>query len=178
MDIEQLLESEKLHLQHLHDLVEQSIQEEQLLSAKLIQLEVDQKMTFGQKMADAIASFGGSWTFILLFLFLMFVWITINVWALFFKPFDPFPFILLNLVLSCIAAMQAPVIMMSQNRQEDKDRRRSRNDFLINLKAELEIRNLNGKVDLMIVEQMKTLFDLQKVQIDLLKDIHAKTFRS
>jgi uncharacterized membrane protein len=85
------------------------------------------------------------------------------------KAFDPFPFILLNLFLSALAAVQAPVIMMSQNRKEEKDRRRAINNYLINLKAEIEIRNMHQKLDLLIAEQMKTLFDIQKVQVELME---------
>jgi len=89
------------------------------------------------------------------------------------KPFDPYPFILLNLLLSTIAALQAPVILMSQNRKEDKDRQRAINDYLVNLKSEIEIRNLHHKLDLLISEQMKTMFEIQKVQVDLMEEIKA-----
>jgi uncharacterized membrane protein len=96
------------------------------------------------------------------------LWIGGNTVLLVWKPFDPYPFILLNLILSCVAALQAPVIMMSQNRQEDKDRQRARSDYMINLKAELEIRGLHRKIDLLIAEEMKTLFEIQKGQVDIL----------
>jgi len=105
-----------------------------------------EQLTFGQKVSDKIASVAGSWAFILSFLGLLFFWIAINSWALFNQPFDPFPFILLNLVLSCIAALQAPIIMMSQNRQEAKDRLRSENDFLVDQKAEIIIEELYKKI--------------------------------
>ncbi|WP_051203461.1 DUF1003 domain-containing protein [Hugenholtzia roseola] len=103
--------------------------------------------TWGEKVADKVASFGGSWTFILSFAFFIFLWILTNIWWLSDKAFDPYPFILLNLLLSCLAALQAPVIMMSQNRQEEKDRERAKKDYMINLKAELEIRILHEKID-------------------------------
>lgn len=106
--------------------------------------------TFANRIADKVADFGGSWTFILTFCGLIFVWILANVYFLYDKGFDPYPFILLNLILSCVAALQAPVIMMSQNRQEDKDRNRAKKDFLINLKAEMEIRALHEKLDLLL----------------------------
>ena len=102
----------------------------------------------------------------------MFLWIAINVYLLT-KPFDPFPFILLNLLLSTLAALQAPIIMMSQNRKEEKDRQRAVNDYLINLKAEIEIRNLHGKLDLLMTEQMKTLFEIQNTQVDLMEEIKS-----
>jgi uncharacterized membrane protein len=102
----------------------------------------------------------------------MLVWIVINVYLVS-KPFDPFPFILLNLFLSTIAALQAPLIMMSQNRKEEKDRQRAINDYMINLKAEIEIRNLHGKLDLLMTEQLKTLFEIQKTQMELMEDIRS-----
>ena len=128
-------------------------------------------MTFGQRIADHIASFGGSWTFIISFFSFILVWMGINTWRLMGKPFDPFPFILLNLILSCIAAIQAPIIMMSQNRQEHKDRIRSEHDFKVNLKAELEIQLLNEKVDHLLVHQNKRLMEIQQIQADYLEDI-------
>lgn len=128
MKLNELILSEELHLQKLHDLVEKSIEEEQLISA----------YTSTQAF------------------------------------FDPYPFILLNLVLSCLAALQAPVIMMSQNRKENKDRRRARSDYLINLKAEMEVRSLQNKVDLLITDQMKSLFAIQKTQLELLSKIESR----
>lgn len=97
-------------------------------------------LSTGQRIADKVASFGGSWKFIISFGVFIFIWISGNIFWLFNKGFDPYPFILLNLILSCLAALQAPVIMMSQNRQEEKDRERSKKDYMINLKSELEIR--------------------------------------
>lgn len=112
--------------------------------------EAKQKSTFGERLADKIAEFGGSWTFIISFGLFIMVWISANVWLLLNKGFDPYPFILLNLILSCLAALQAPVIMMSQNRQEQKDRERAKSDYEINLRAELEIRLLHEKLDFVI----------------------------
>jgi uncharacterized membrane protein len=169
--LEQLLATENEQLQKLNEIVQQSIEEERLLSEKLLEFE-DKNPPFVSRLADKVATFGGSWKFIILFGVFMFLWIVINVYLLK-KSFDPFPFILLNLLLSTIAALQAPVIMMSQNRKEEKDRQRAVNDYMINLKAEIEVRNLHGKIDLLMTEQMKTLFEIQKTQVDLMEDIKA-----
>jgi uncharacterized membrane protein len=130
-----------------------------------------QTTTFGQNIADKVASFGGSWTFIILFGIIIFIWISFNVFWLANKGFDPYPFILLNLILSCIAAMQAPVIMMSQNRQEEKDRERAKKDYMINLKSELEIRTLHEKIDHLILHQQQEMMEIQKVQVEMMSDI-------
>ena len=139
--------------------------------SKKIKKEEKQTSTFGQKIADKVAKFGGSWTFIILFSSFLFVWIIINVYWLANKGFDPYPFILLNLILSCVAAMQAPVIMMSQNRQEEKDRGRSKKDYMVNLKSEIEIRMLHEKIDHLIMHQQQELLEIQKVQIEMMNDI-------
>jgi len=125
----------------------------------------------GQRIADKVAAFGGSWTFIISFGVFISLWISTNVFWLVNKGFDPYPFILLNLILSTLAALQAPVIMMSQNRQEEKDRDRSRKDYMINLKSELEIRTLHEKIDHFIMDQQQELLELQKVQIEMMNDI-------
>jgi uncharacterized membrane protein len=129
------------------------------------------KLTVGQKLADKIAVFGGSWSFITLFFSFILIWMGINIWILAAKPFDPYPFILLNLILSCLAAIQAPIIMMSQNRKEQKDRIRSENDYKINLKAEFEIKLLSEKIDHMIVHQSQKLLEIQEIQTDYLEDL-------
>lgn len=131
-----------------------------------------QNLTFGQRVADNVASFGGSWKFIILFFSMLVVWITINAVHLFTGPFDPYPFILLNLILSCLAAVQAPVIMMSQNRQEAKDRQRSKQDYRVNLKAELEIRTLHEKLDHLMLKQQQRLLEVQELEIEMLKEIN------
>jgi uncharacterized membrane protein len=128
-------------------------------------------LTYGQRLADKVASFGGSWTFIIYFGVFILIWIIINIVFLANKSFDPYPFILLNLILSCIASLQAPVIMMSQNRQEEKDRERAKKDYMINLKSELEIRILHEKIDHLMLHQQQDLIEIQKVQIDLMNDI-------
>ncbi|KAF2517783.1 DUF1003 domain-containing protein [Flavobacterium foetidum] len=126
---------------------------------------------FGQRVADKVADFGGSWTFIISFVVFITVWISSNVYIFMNKGFDPYPFILLNLILSCIAALQAPVIMMSQNRQEEKDRNRAKKDYMINLKSELEIRMIHDKIDHLIMHQQQELIEIQKVQIEMMNDI-------
>ncbi len=128
-------------------------------------------MTIGQRIADKVASFGGSWTFIIAFGSFLFLWIAVNLIWLANKGFDPYPFILLNLILSTLAAIQAPVIMMSQNRQEEKDRDRSRNDYMVNLKSELEIRMLHEKLDHLILKQQQEVIEVHKVQMDVMNDI-------
>lgn len=137
---------------------------------------VEESLTYGQRLADRIASFGGSWTFIIFFFSILFIWIGTNLYLLT-KPFDSYPFILLNLILSCLAALQAPVIMMSQNRQEEKDRERSKHDYQVNLKAELEIRMLHEKMDHLILNQQQKLFEIQQIQVEMLKEITDKLYK-
>jgi uncharacterized membrane protein len=139
-----------------------------------IDTEDEKVLTTGQRIADKVATFGGSWTFIISFGVFIFIWITLNVYWFLNKGFDPYPFILLNLILSCIAALQAPVIMMSQNRQEEKDRDRAKKDYMINLKSELEVRTLHEKIDHFVMDQQMELFELQKVQIEMMQDILKK----
>jgi uncharacterized membrane protein len=131
-------------------------------------------LTYGQRVADKIADFGGSWTFILSFLFILLMWIGTNVYYLNNKGFDPYPFILLNLVLSCIAAMQAPVIMMSQNRQEDKDRERAEYDVKVNVKAEKEVRLLHEKLDHMLLHQHQNMVELYQLHLDMMQQMQQR----
>ncbi len=165
-----LIVEEKGELAKLDSDVMNAIQNNSVLSEN-IQDEIEDHLTFGQKLSDKIAQFGGSWSFIITFFSFILIWIGINIWVLTNKPFDPYPFILLNLILSCIAAIQAPIIMMSQNRQEQKDRTRSEHDYKINLKAELEIKLLSEKIDHLIVHQNKKLLEIQDVQADYLEDL-------
>jgi len=167
--LDQLLLTEDDQLKKLNTIVVNAIEEEKLLSQRLFELD-EKNPAFSSKVADSVAAFGGSWKFILSFIAFLAVWIIINV-VLLQKAFDPFPFILLNLFLSAIAAVQAPIIMMSQNRKEDKDRQRATSDYLINLKAEIEVRNLHQKIDLLMSEQMQTLFEIQKAQMELMEEI-------
>jgi len=171
--LEDILSSENQKLNALHKLVTETIEEEELLS-KALKEEEDESVKLGDRLADGIASFGGSWNFIILFCIIMAIWILVNSIYLFKKPFDPFPFILLNLILSCIAALQAPVIMMSQNRKEARDRKRAENDYLINLKAEIEIRTLHRKIDLLMTDDIRRLFEIQKIQLDELEALKKK----
>ena len=167
-----LLQTENEQIRKLNDIVMSAVEEEKLISNRIRELE-DINPPLAGRIADRVASFGGSWTFIVYFLIVMIFWICLNLYILS-RPFDPYPFILLNLILSTLAALQAPIILMSQNRKEAKDRERATNDYLVNLKAEIEVRNLHHKMDLLISEQMKTLFEIQKIQMDLMEDIKAK----
>ena len=158
-------------LSTLEEDVLKTIQNQETISSK-IDLEDDKsQFTLGQRLADKIASFGGSWNFIIIFGVIIFVWIVSNIILLSNKGFDPYPFILLNLILSCLAALQAPVIMMSQNRQEEKDRERAKLDYMINLKSELEIRILHEKIDHLIIHQQQELLNIQQVQVEMMEDI-------
>lgn len=172
-DIHQLLQSESQQMQRLREIVAKSIEDEKLIIENLMHPPAEM-LTRGQKISDRVARFGGSWSFIISFLILLIAWIVYNSAASGDAVFDPFPFILMNLILSCIAALQAPIIMMSQNRQEEKDRQRSENDYMINLKAEIEIRSLHQKIDLLQEEQIKVLFESQAKQIEILRSIEAK----
>lgn len=171
--IHKLLESEKGELTSLERDVLQSLQEHQLLSMN-VEAEFERERSLGERLADRIASFGGSWTFITLFGTFVVLWIATNSAVLFWRPADPYPFIFLNLLLSCLAAIQAPVIMMSQNRQEAKDRLRGQRDYQVNLKAELEIRHLHEKVDHLLLHQWERLVEIQEVQLDLLSELERR----
>jgi uncharacterized membrane protein len=161
------------NLLKLKQIVEETIKEEALITENLLH-QPEEVLTRGQKISDAVARFGGSWAFIISFFIVLTLWILFNTVAATKAVFDPYPFILMNLILSCIAALQAPIIMMSQNRQEEKDRQRSQNDYLINLKAELEIRSLHQKTDILLEEQIKVLFETQAEQLELLRSIMAR----
>lgn len=160
-------------LTKLEENVVTSLRNKTTLSDK-IKGDEDMKPTIGQKLADKVASFGGSWTFIIIFLTFLVLWISMNTFWLANRNIDPYPFILLNLMLSCIAAIQAPVIMMSQNRQEEKDRERAKKDYMINLKSELEVRGLHEKIDHLILHQQQELMEIQKIQIDIMDDILSR----
>ena len=144
------------------------------LITKNVETTLEQKWTLGERLADKIATFGGSWTFLICFAIFLGLWITINTVVMVTRPTDPYPFILLNLILSCLAAIQAPIIMMSQNRQEAKDRLRSQNDYQINLKAELEIQHLHEKLDHLLLHQWERLAQIQEIQLDLLSEMSKK----
>jgi len=148
----QLEEEEMIHL-----LVEHKV------SKNMNKVQNEERLSFGAKAADGIAKFAGSWTFIIIFVSCLLLWIGVNAYILR-NPFDVYPFILLNLVLSCVAALQAPVIMMSQNRQEEKDRLRSQNDYKTNLKSELIIEDLHHKLDQILENQERIAERLSKCE--------------
>ena len=171
--IQSVMEEEKGVLNANDKEVLDSIVERDLITRN-VEKDIDQKITFGQRLSDNIAKFGGSWKFIIFFMSFLIVWMIINVIFLTTRAFDPFPFILLNLILSCIAAIQAPVIMMSQNRQEEKDRMRSLHDYQVNLKAEVEIRLLHDKIDHMLVQHGQRMLEIQQIQVELMEEISSR----
>ena len=168
--VHSLLESEKGELSALEQEVLESLREHELIATN-IEAEFEQKWSLGERLADRIATFGGSWTFLICFGAFLALWIGMNTVVLQLRPVDPYPFILLNLVLSCLAAIQAPIIMMSQNRQEAKDRLRSQHDYQVNLKAELEIRQLHEKIDHLLSHQWERLVEIQEIQLELLSEL-------
>ena len=168
--LENIIKEEYGDLDRMEKEVISSITKDEILSSN-IETDMIAELTRGQRVADNIASFGGSWTFIISFFAFIIIWMLVNIWFLSSNPFDPYPFILLNLLLSCLAAVQAPIIMMSQNRKEEKDRSRSENDFKVNLKAELEIRMLHEKIDHMIMHQNQKLLEIQEIQMDFISEI-------
>ena len=168
----ELLKSEDDQLKKMHAIIEKAITEETLITATIE--ESDEKRSYGEVLSDKVAQFGGSWKFIIIFGVILMIWIIYNTHVMHNKSFDPYPYILLNLILSCIAAIQAPIIMMSQNRKEVKDRKRAINDYMINLKSEIEIRNLHEKVDLSVIDQYKLLCDMQQKQLILLEELTKK----
>jgi len=168
--LEEVIRQEIGELDTLEQEVVDAIQNNKLLSEN-IEPDIDEHLSLGQKLADRIATFGGSWTFIIFFFAFILLWMSLNVLFLHYRSWDPYPFILLNLILSCIAAIQAPIIMMSQNRQEQKDRIRSEHDYKVNLKAELEIKLLHEKMDHLMIHQNRRLLEIQEIQADYLEDI-------
>ncbi|MGX1639849.1 DUF1003 domain-containing protein [Sphingobacterium sp. NPDC055431] len=169
-DILEMINQNDENLKKLHEIVRKSFEEEKLIVDNLIN-PTGEYLNRGQLISDKVARFGGSWSFILIFTGILIVWILFNTLMIKQDRFDPYPFILMNLVLSCLAALQAPIIMMSQNRQEEKDRKRAENDYLVNLKAELEIRSLHKKIDVLLEEEVKQLFDSQVNHLKLLKQL-------
>ena len=164
--LQNFLVTDASDISELEKEVIESIGNRSVLSSK--ETIIDSNTTFAQRLSDKVASFGGSWKFIILFGVILFLWILFNTLSPHRDEFDPYPFILMNLILSCIAALQAPIIMMSQNRQEEKDRERAKQDYMINLKSELEIRLLHEKIDHLIMDQQQELIKLQQIQISKL----------
>jgi uncharacterized membrane protein len=171
--VEELLHSERGEITDLERDVVESLRRHETIGRD-VEAELDDDRTFGQRVSDRIAEFGGSWTFIIAFFAFLVVWMAINVAVGLSQAFDPYPFILLNLVLSCLAAIQAPIIIMSQKRQEVRDRLRSQNDYRVNLKAELEIRHLHEKIDHLLTKQWERLAEIQQIQVELLQELSAK----
>ena len=171
--VKQALEDEIGELTSLDQEVIESLQQHEVLTEN-IEKQFERKLTFGEHLSDKIAEFGGSWKFIITFGGVIVVWVVLNAVLLLDRGFDPYPFILLNLILSCLAALQAPVIMMSQNRAEARDRLRAENDYKVNLKAELEIRHLHEKIDHLLRKQYNRLFEIQQIQIELLEEISQR----
>jgi uncharacterized membrane protein len=171
--VKQMLERERGELSDLERQVVESLAREETV-ARDVEAAWEGKRTFGERVSDFVADFGGSWKFIISFFAILLVWIGFNVWAATRAVFDPYPFILLNLVLSCLAAIQAPIIMMSQKRQEAKDRLRSENDYRVNLKAEFEIRHLHEKLDHLINRQWERLAEIQQIQLEIMEDLSSR----
>jgi len=171
--IREILEREKAELSSLEETIAESMKNHEL-TAKNVNIEFDRQLSFGDRVSDRLADFAGSWTFIALFTVVLSVWITINAVVLVFRPFDPYPFILLNLVLSALAAIQAPVIIMSQNRQEERDRMNAEHDYQVNLNAEMEIHQLHKKMDHLLINQGERLLEIQKIQVELMEDLASK----
>ena len=167
--VRQVLEAEVGDLSVLEEDVVRSLKEHELVASN-IEKEFETRRTLGERLSDLLAVFGGSWMFIGVFALLMAAWILWNTLATA-KPPDPYPFILLNLVLSALAALQAPIIMMSQKRQESRDRLRATSDYKVNLKAELEIRHLHEKIDHLLRKQSQRLFEIQQIQLDLMREL-------
>ena len=168
--VQDALKEEVGELTQLEQEVVASMKQQETLTENL-NLSFEKSTTVGQRVADKVASFGGSWTFIGAFAAVLGAWIVTNSVTVFFRPFDPYPYILLNLLLSCLAAIQAPIIMMSQNRMEARDRLRSENDYQVNLKAELEIRHLHEKLDVLLKHQWQKLLEIQQIQMDFMKEL-------
>jgi uncharacterized membrane protein len=167
-----VVESERGSIEQLEKAVVESIRKNEIITVSSRRGE--DEITVGGKVADLVAAFGGSWRFIIIFFIMLAVWIVINTAWLVSKPFDPYPFILMNLILSCLAAIQAPIIMMSQNRQEKKDRWRAESDYKVNLKSEIEIRTLHEKVDHLLLDQWSKMMRVQEIQIEILEEIRRK----
>jgi uncharacterized membrane protein len=171
--VQALLREDRGELSSLEQAVVTSLARNDMLASDT-DAEFEQKLTLGERVADRIADFGGSWPFLFMFGGFILLWMIVNSALLFVRPFDPYPYILLNLCLSCLAAVQAPIIMMSQNRQEARDRLQSQNDYRVNLKAEMEIRHLHEKLDHLILHQWERLLEIQEIQVELMNDLGSR----
>ena len=168
------IQKDRGELSALENEVIDSIRQNQIVTDNLNK-QFETQLKLGDRVADRVAEFGGSWKFIFIFFGVMAVWILANTIPLLWRPFDPFPFILFNLILSMLAAIQAPIIMMSQNRQEDRDRMRAENDYQVNLKAEIEVRVLSEKMDQLLHHQWQRLLEIQRMQTEMIEDLANKT---
>ena len=168
--LKQIINVEKGETKTLEKDIKKSLKEYELVSENINDT-YDSKLKFGERLADKIASFGGSWKFIILFGGILVIWIGINSWILLKRPFDPYPYILLNLILSCLAAIQAPIIMMSQNRHAAREKLKADNEYKVNLKAELEIRHINEKIDFLLMKQWQRLLEIQQFQVELMEEV-------
>ncbi len=171
--VQQMMEKDLGELDDLEREVVKSLEDNELVSENINE-EYEKTLNFGDRIADRMAEFGGSWKFIIWFGVLLFIWIAANSAVILWRPFDPYPFILLNLMLSLLAAVQAPIIMMSQNRQEDRDRMRAENDYQVNLKSELEVRLMTEKIDQLLHQEMRRFMEIQQIQMDMLQEMHSK----
>lgn len=171
--VKDVIKADKGELSVLEEQVIKSLREQELLSQN-INVEYDRQRSFGEIMADRLAGFGGSWLFIGIFGAILLIWVVMNSVVMLMKPFDPYPYIFLNLILSSLAALQAPVILMSQNRQELRDRLQAEHDYRINLKAELEIRHLHEKIDHLLMNQWQRLMEIQQIQMELMEELVHK----
>jgi uncharacterized membrane protein len=170
--IRSLVEAEKGNVSGLEDRVLECISQNEILSTD-VDKEFESQVTLAERLSDRLTQFGGSWTFIIIFMVILTVWIIVNSIALILKPFDPYPYIFLNLILSCMSAIQAPIIMMSQNRQDAKDRARATHDYQVNLKSELEVHQIHQKLDHLLSHQWDRLLEIQELQLELLKELQG-----
>jgi uncharacterized membrane protein len=174
--VSNLLEDERGELSRLDRQALQSLEQAELNAEEAADMDKsDEALTLGERLADKVADFGGSWGFIIFFFSFLGLWIIVNLGVVLSKPFDPYPFILLNLILSCLAAIQAPIIMMSQNRQEAKDRLRAKHDYQVNLRAEAEIRLLHQKLDFLIQQHNPKLLEIEQMKLDMLEEMREST---
>ena len=175
--IRSLVEAEKGKVSGLEGRVLECISQNEILATD-VDKELESQLTLAERLSDRLTQFGGSWTFISLFMVILTLWIVVNSIALILKPFDPYPYIFLNLILSCMSAIQAPIIMMSQNRQDAKDRARATHDYQVNLKSELEVRQIHQKLDHLLSTQWDRLLEIQELQLELLKELQGMSTAS
>jgi len=172
--VRDVLEKEKNEYASLKETTSSAVIEEDHLPEN-INVEFEKELTFGERISDKLADFAGSWTFIAVFVGILFFWIALNTFMLLSRPFDPYPYILLNLVLSALAALQAPVIIMSQNRQEMRDRLHAERDYQVNIHTELEIHRLQKKIDHLLTGQGQRFLEIQNITVELMEELAKKT---